>query len=76
MLLADAVSLLLMKLSKNDKIMQRLDFHEFCDAAFPETVRFIQDSEVGVALPSQKCIGAKPIRRLLWAFSDVFLKTA
>jgi hypothetical protein len=26
------------------------------DAAFPETVRFIQDSEVGVALPSQKCM--------------------
>ena len=26
------------------------------DAAFPETVRFIQDSEAGAALPSQKCM--------------------
>ena len=26
------------------------------DTAFPETVRFIQDSEAGVALPSQKCM--------------------
>jgi len=34
MLLADAVSLLLILLSKNDKTMQKLDSHEFCERHF------------------------------------------
>jgi hypothetical protein len=42
------------------------------DAVFPETVRFIQDSEVGVALPSQKCMrGETNIETLLGLFGCV-----